>query len=120
MIVTRLVIGLTALGDHCREALAFSTLIKDTYVKNSTGTVVPGSTYFQTLYLNIPKFTVRCNKIAGPWMQPPDVIKEQCDQLASCHGFTVLNNRSSGFLCQFNDDSDAYNTFIKLPAARLV
>ena len=64
----------------------------------------------------------QCNLIAGPWKLPPDQVKAQCDQLATCHGFTVMNDLSSGFLCAFNMTGGHWSsleTFIKLPFGRV-
>ena len=94
-----------------------------TYLKHSAGTVVPGSSYFDTEYMRIPGVEVYCNLLAGPWKLPPDQVKAQCDQLATCHGFTVMNDLSSGFLCAFTDHGDheaVYESFLKLPLGRRV
>ena len=90
----------------------------DTYVKNTTGTVVAGSRYFDNQYLHIPNGVNRgCENIAGPWQLPPDLVKDQCDQLDTCNGFTIQNNLSSGFLCQFTDGGckGACDVHLKLP-----
>ena len=94
---------------------------QDTYIKNTTGTVVPGYLQ-QNSYLMLPDgpfgLSIWCGKIAGPWQLPPDAVKAQCDQLATCHGFTVMNDLSSGFLCAFEAVPTA-GSFIKLPVARV-
>ena len=91
---------------------------QDIYIKNTSGTVVAGSTYFNTKYLNVHDHrNVLCYKVAGPWALPPDDIKKQCDQLLTCDGFTVKNDLSTGFLCQFETPSvgRAFGSYIKLP-----
>ena len=92
---------------------------QDTYIKNTTGTVVPGYLQ-QNSYLHLSVgLDIWCDKIAGPWQLPPDAVKAQCDQLATCDGFTVMNDLSSGFLCAFNMSLPGRETFIKLPVARV-
>lgn len=91
----------------------------DTYIKNTTGAIVSGSSYYNTHYLHLNEkgANCHCELIAGPWQLPPDQVKQQCDQLAACQGFTVKNDLSSGFLCSFSAYTIPYDTFIKLPAA---
>jgi len=87
----------------------------DTYIKNITGPIVKGSTYYDNMYMFISGVDIFCNKIAGPWQLPPDQVKAQCDQLTTCDGFTVKNDLSSGFLCQFNSHCATCESFVKLP-----
>ena len=94
------------------------TVSQDTYIKNTTGYVVGGSSYFNNKYLHLPNLNVWCPLNAGPWQLPPDQIKEQCDQLSTCDAFVVNNDLSGGYLCKFIQGcfESSCDSYVKLPS----
>ena len=91
----------------------------DTYLKNTTGTVVSGSAYFATKYLHISDLNVFCERIDMTESMPADVWVARCKGRASCHGFTVHNDllySSRGFLCAFDNVGGPFDSFLRLPS----